>query len=422
MRVPALHGIARIVIVGLACGFYLYYGVYKMLFAHFDLVGGDFLRGCFAVRNLLEGHSLYEMPTGVNPLYYPPLAVAVFFPLCVFGPAEAKVSWFVLTHAMVLSAAWLMYKSCGEQNRRDAILATVVSFGFSMPLQGLILTGNLNILILLGLSVALYALISRKTGVIPGIFACFTWIKIYPAGFMLPLVWNRHWKEVGRYTLIAIALGVLSVSVFGLKAHMVFLEQLPSLSRYVGLYLNLLSFMHVAKLIVGDNHGSLVIAANAIFALVLLSLCWMRSRSVATTQRDAATVVVDVVMMMPVIMLALPSSWAFYHAFLVLPQSLILFLWLQRRCQFKAMTVFMVLVGVISMWEIITYQVPIPTSGLTIRQIGERREEFLALYPALYAIPFALTMGVFMWLLLNYGELHRGVRSLEMGQGGEVRW
>lgn len=420
MRAPALHGIARIVIMGLACGFYVYYGVYKMLFAHFDLVGGDFLRGCFAVRNLLEGRSLYEMPAGVNPLYYPPLSVAVFFPLCVFGPAEAKVSWFVLTHAMVLSAAWLTYKSCGEQNRRDAILATLVSFGFSMPLQGLVLTGNLNILILLGLSVALYALISRKAGVFPGIFACFTWIKIYPAGLMLPLVWNRHWKEVGRYTLIAIALGVLSVSVFGLKAHIFFLEQLPSLSRYVGLYLGLISFMHVAKLIVGENHGLLLMVANAIFALALLSLCCARSRGVATSERGAATVVVDVVMVMLVIMLALPSSWGFYHAFLVLPQSLILFLWLQRRCRFKAIPVFLVLMGVISIWEIIAYQVPISTSGLTIRQIGEGREEFLTLYRALYAIPFALTMGVFTWLLLNYDELHRGVRGLVIRQEGQV--
>ncbi len=419
MRAPALHGIARVAITGLACAFYSYYGVYKMVFAHFDLVGGDFLRGCYAVRNLLEGRSLYEMPAGVNPLYYPPLSVTVFFPLCVFGLGQAKAGWFTLTHVMIVATAWLTYKAFGEQGRRDALFAILVSFGFSMPLQGLILTGNLNVVILLGLSAALYALMSRRFAVLPSLLACFTWIKIYPAGFMLPLVWNHQWKEVRRYLLLAIALGGLSLAVFGLAAHLLFLEQLPSLSRYVGLYLNLLSFMYVAKLFVQDNHGLLLNAANAVFALALLSLCWARSKGVATSERGVATLVVDVMMVMTVILLALPSAWGFYHAFLVLPQSLILFLWLQKRCRFKAMAVFIGLMGVISMWEIIAYQVPITTGGLTIQQIGERREEFLTLFRALYTIPFTLTMGVFTWLLLNYDELHRGVRSLEIRRKGE---
>src|SRR2546427_9414058 len=147
MRAPALRAAARLVTMAAAVAFYTYYGIYKMVFVHFDLVGGDFLRGCFAARNFLDGRTLYDMPTAVNPFYYPPLSVLLFLPLCALGPGAAKVAWFVLTHAMIIGAACLTYSLLSGRSRGDAVFATLVAFGFSMPLQGLILTGNLNVLI-----------------------------------------------------------------------------------------------------------------------------------------------------------------------------------------------------------------------------------------------------------------------------------
>ena len=103
MRPPALEAAARPLIMAAALASYAYYGVYKMVFVHFDLVGGDFLRGCFAAQNFLDGRTLYDMPTSVNPFYYPPLSVLIFLPLCALGPGPAKAAWFVLTHAMILA-------------------------------------------------------------------------------------------------------------------------------------------------------------------------------------------------------------------------------------------------------------------------------------------------------------------------------
>src|SRR2546428_6006797 len=146
MRAPALRAAARLVTMAAAVAFYTYYGMYKMVFVHFDLVGGDFLRGCFAARNFVEGRALYQMPKDVNPFYYPPLAVLLYLPLCALGPA-AKAVWFALTHAMVVTAAVSTYRLLRGPSRRNALLATLVAFGFSMPLQGLILTGNANVII-----------------------------------------------------------------------------------------------------------------------------------------------------------------------------------------------------------------------------------------------------------------------------------
>ena len=152
MRTSRLDAVARLTIMAAAVGFYAYYGLYKMLFVHFELVGGDFLRGCFAAWNFLDGRTLYQMPPNVNPFYYPPLAVLLYLPLCTLGPTSAKAAWFSLTHAMILAAALATYRLLRGPSRRDALLATLAAFGFSMPLQGLILTGNANVVIWLGLT------------------------------------------------------------------------------------------------------------------------------------------------------------------------------------------------------------------------------------------------------------------------------
>lgn len=416
MRAPALRAAARLVTMAAAVAFYTYYGIYKMVFVHFDLVGGDFLRGCFAAQNFLDGRTLYAMPTAINPFYYPPLSVLLFLPLCALGPGPAKVGWFVLTHAMIMVAAVLTYRLLSGRSRRDAMFATLVAFGFSMPLQGLILTGNLNVLIWLGLTATCYAIISGRRDLAPGLLAVCTWIKLFPMALALPLAWRGDWDAVRRYALIVLALGAASLAVFGLANHVAFLVQLPSLDRYVGVF-SAMSFAFVAKLLTGDRHPSFLMGANVLFGAAIVGACWVRSIQESAAATDRVAAVVDMMLVTVAIMLVTPASWLFYHAFLVLPQALVLLLWLQGE-RLRHAAGFAVLSVLIDSWEIIVYKLPIPSTGVTIRDIGERREEFASLYPVLYGIPFALTVAVFAWLLLNYGELRRGLAALTDGADG----
>jgi hypothetical protein len=411
----ALDAGARLVIMAAAVGFYAYYGLYKMLFVHFELVGGDFLRGCFAASNFLAGRTLYQMPEKVNPFYYPPLAVLLYLPLCALGRNVAKAAWFSLTHAMILAAALVTYRLLCGASRRDALLATCAAFGFSMPLQGLILTGNANVVIWLGLTFVCSAIVSGRLGVAPGVLAACTWIKLYPAALVLPLAWRGDWRAVGRYAVIVLALGVTSLAVFGLGDHLVFLRQLPGLDRYVGVF-SAASFAFVLKLSAGEHSSSWIQVLNLLFALAVVGLCWAHSVRASWGETDRGSLALDMMLIMVAIILATPASWLFYHAFLVLPQALVLFLWLRgRRLRWAAL--FGVLSVLIDGWEVVVYQLPLAPGGLTIREVGERRAEFEALYPMLYAIPFALTAGAFAWLLLNYGELRRGLAGLARTTG-----
>src|SRR2546426_1416286 len=367
MRAPALRAEARLVTMAAAVAFYTYYGIYKMVFAHSTLAGADFRRGCSAARNFLAARTLYDMPTAVNPFSYPPLSVLLFLPLCALGPGAAKVAWFVLTHAMIIGAACLTYSLLSGRSRGDAVFATLFAFGFSMPLRGLLLPGTLTVLIWLGLPATCYAIISGRRGLAPGLLAVCPWIKLFPMALALPPAGGGDWAAVRRYALIVLALGAASLAVFGLADHVAFLVQLPSLDRYVGIF-SAMSFMFAAKLLAGDQHPSFLMGANVLFGAAIVGACWVRSVQGSEAATDRGGVVVDMMLVMVALLLVTPASWLFYHAFLILPQALVLSLWLQgERLHYPVS--FAVLSVLIDAWELIMYKLPIPPTGLTIRSL-----------------------------------------------------
>ena len=100
-----------------------------------------------------------------------------------------------------LAAALATYRLLRGPSRRDALLATLAAFGFSMPLQGLILTGNANVVIWLGLTLVCSAIVGGRASLAPGVLAACTWIKLYPAALVLPLAWRGDWRAIRRYAL-----------------------------------------------------------------------------------------------------------------------------------------------------------------------------------------------------------------------------
>jgi hypothetical protein len=214
--------------------FYLYYGIYKMIFVHFDLVGRDLLYMHHAVHNLMEGRSIYLMPSDFNPFFYPPLAVLFFLPFGFLEPSIAITGWFILTHLIVLCSAFLIYR-CGSQvNKLNSLVAIVAAFGFSMPLYGNILTGNINILVLLGLSLTYFLILINKERAATLALTVSSFLKIYPALLMAVFFRSKKWKLIESFIVFSFILAIISLGIFGLSDHENFLRQLPDGYKYVG--------------------------------------------------------------------------------------------------------------------------------------------------------------------------------------------
>jgi len=118
-----------IILLGLA--FYCYYGIYKMIFVHFELVGGDFIKGYYAAQNFMEGSTtIYMMPKNINPYFYPPLTLIIFLPFSYMNPYQAIICWYTISHGVIIISAWIIYKFGSKINKMNSAIATVAALGF----------------------------------------------------------------------------------------------------------------------------------------------------------------------------------------------------------------------------------------------------------------------------------------------------
>jgi len=391
--------------------FYGYYGIYKMIFVHFELVGGDFIKGYYAAQNFMEGSAIYKMPNGFNPYFYPPLTLIIFLPFSYLNSYHAIICWYATSHVVIISSAWMIYRFGSKINKTNSAIATVVSLGLSMPLQSIILTGNINLLIFLGVCLVCHFLLSGNNRFVFLTLAGCTYLKIYPALLMATFIRNKNWRVFNSFIIAVVILGIISVGIFGLNEHCNFIKQLSSGSEFVGIFPSM-SFFFIMKLFLSEDYEKIAMLCNIIFGMLFLIIWWKRANN--TVQgNQAVTFIVDIFVITPVILILFPSSWGFYHSFFIIPFYFVLFGWLQNKNQFRYIGVFIVLFCMINFWEIICYQLPLSLNGLTIHEVGENKHIFPVLYPLIYSIPFVLNIVFFFWLLINYNELQQVLKSLK---------
>lgn len=396
-----------IILIGLS--FYFYYGIYKMIYIHFHLVGPDFERGYYAAQNFVQGHLIYTMPNGINPYYYLPLTVLIFLPFCKFPLHQAIIIWFILTHIFILFSICIIYKYGYRKNRMNSAVAAITALFFSMPLYQTVISGNINILIFAGICLVYGSVISGKRNLIPLILAGCTYLKIYPALLMAAFIRNRDYRACKSFFLLAALLGILSIGIFGLASHYILIQRLPSLSKFIGLY-HCMSFTFFMKLFLPECYENMILIGNFMFFLLLLILWWKKSQTYSDPKSDNTSIIIDLFVLTVITVLVTPSSWIMYHALFIVPFYFIIFTLLENRNQLKYIGVFIVLFCLINFWEIIFYQLPLSFDHLTIREIGQNKSAFPVLYPLLYSLHFILNVIFFSWLLLNYNELRQALQ------------
>lgn len=408
-----LRFIFKLTIILLGLAFYCYYGIYKMIFVHFELVGGDFIKGYYAAQNFMEGSTtIYMMPRNINPFLYPPISLVVFLPFSFLSSYQAVISWYILSHVVIIISAWMIYNFGSKVHRLNSAIAIVVALGFSMPLQSMILTGNINLLIFGGICLVYHLILSGKKRLVFLVLAGCTYLKIYPALFMFSFIRNKNWVASTSFVIAVVILGIVSIGIFGLDDHYNFIRQLSLGSKYIGIF-HSMSLTFIMKLFLTEYYGKTIIVCNIIFGMFILMLWWRR----ANRNLDQMAIIVDLFIITVIAVLLFPSSWMSYHSFFIIPFYFILFGWLQNKNQFRYIGIFIVLFFIINFWGIIVYQLPLSLNGLTIHEIGLNKQKFPVLYPLIYSIPFVLNMVFFSWLLINYNELQQVVKSLKSPTG-----
>ena len=398
----------KITIILLGITFYLYYGVYKILYVNFSSAGIDFSSGYYAAQDFAKGHNVYGRDYNH---WYLPLDLLLFSIFDTISLHQAILIWLIVSQLLALLSFCLLYKSGSKTNPLNSVVAITSSLCLSMPLYQNIVSGNINILIFAGMCLTYYLIFSGRTKWIPIVIALLTAVKIYPAFLMSTFVRTRNYNVLKMFFLFSVLILLLSIYIFGLKMHYSFLTNLPNLSNYVGKY-HCLSLSFVMGLVLHREHANIIFVSNLLFCVGLLILWWKSAQRSCGREFSTSSTIVDLSILTVILVMVLPSSWLFYHSLFIPVFYFIILIWLQDRKQLRFVVGFFCLFFSINFWEIIMYQIPLAPDGVTFHQIDTNRESYPLLYPIIASIPFLLNVLFFIWLLINYRGLRDGVAAL----------
>ncbi len=378
------------------------------------------MHGYYAAKNFIDGRFLYLMPENWTPYFYPPIAIVFFLPFAYLKTNHAVFFWFLVNHVIIIISGWLIFKSCSRENVANSAVATIAVIGFSFPLYGNILTGNINIIIFFCIIATYSALLHRKETFIPLLLSIATCIKIYPALFVAIFLRNKDYHLIRHFILSLLCLGLISLLIFGIDIHIYYLLALPDLLHFVGIF-QCMSFVYVIKVLFPSLAKTNIFIANALFGILLFGFWWLRSAKNSLEETSVSTVMINLFIITVVTVMLLPSSWLFYHALLIFPFYYILFVRLQGQTRFIWFPFFMIIFSLINFWEPIIYHFPLSVDGLTIKTIGQNKGKFPILYPLFYSCPFIFNCAFFVWLLLNYDRILQSMKNKESNELSRIR-
>ena len=154
----------------------------------------------------------------------PPTLILSLAPIATLQPLAAKRVWLVLNLAFLAVSLWMLRRVTSLGWRRLGLITLLCV----LPLHIDFLFGRHYVLVLMLISGAYYSscLDRRRTSGV--MLAAAAAMKLFPALFVIMFVWKRNWRAVIGMALGATAITALSLFMFGVEVHRVFLTEVLS--------------------------------------------------------------------------------------------------------------------------------------------------------------------------------------------------
>ena len=211
--------------------------------------------------------------------YYPPLTAQLILPLTLLPLKVASYVWIGLLTGAAIAVAWLLSKTSPKPYSFTAALLLVLIF---IPTGISILAGQVNMLVLLALTMAFY-LASRARWTGAGVSVTIAaMLKIVPGALIVWLGLTRRWRSVAASLVAGLLLVVAALPWGGVAAWMDFLRLFFQYSNSTALFSlparESISLAAAINLVVGTGHpAAFVIWRVAVWTMVLvtaLALGW----------------------------------------------------------------------------------------------------------------------------------------------------
>jgi hypothetical protein len=155
---------------------------------------------------------------------HPPLCAAPMLPLISLSALPAKRVW-ILINLFFLIAALCVLRRVTQVRWRRILLATGLCM---VPLRTNFMLGQYYVLILLLICLAYFAILRGHHFTAGSVLAAAAWFKVFPAVFLVLFLRKRDWRAISGLIAGSLAIGAVSLVIFGLDVHRVWLfEVLP---------------------------------------------------------------------------------------------------------------------------------------------------------------------------------------------------
>lgn len=352
--------------------FNLYY-VAAYGFAHgYDIYGAD---EALWTRVGAEAGMTHYAP----PYRYPPLAAFVVWPLTFFPPRVAAVLWLAATAAAFILSAWLLGRLSPSPWGIPLGLALLLGF---VPALTTLHAGQINGLVLLCLTLALWGLVRGQPALAGAGVAASALLKLVPLAHLGYLGWRRRWAALGWGLLalgLLLGLSLALIGWAGLQSYFRHFLELGEAGNLLPMGPNQALNGFWSRVLLGHVAPALIrrlsLGSVGVLILATIGLCWPRGDATRLVPLEFALVTVAINLITP---------YAWYHQFVLL--LLPLFILTDHALQVPAHRWWLLLLGV--------GYLATDVHGLLWHQLEP--------YPLLVSMPFYVALllwGLLAWLL-----------------------
>ena len=158
----------------------------------------------------------------------PPTLILSLVPFTTLQTLDAKRVWLVLNLVVFVLCLWILRRVTSLNWRRLGLIALLCV----LPLRVDFLFGRHYVLILVLICGAYYASWLDRQRTAGVMLAAAAAMKLFPGLFLILFVWKRNWRAVIGLAAGATAITILSIFMFGVEVHRVFItEVLTQVSR-----------------------------------------------------------------------------------------------------------------------------------------------------------------------------------------------
>jgi hypothetical protein len=288
----------------------------------------DFATLWTAARDFCLGGSLYK-PAEVAANHFgavfkvPPFYGMLLLP---FARVETRAALALdrsLDLALYLACAAVLVSWLRPRlGTRGSLAAVAIVLGLMQPAFDSIAYGQIDVVLLLLMTLAFVALRAGRAAVVGLAVALAALLKLYPLVLVLFLAARREWKAVAWTAAWLVALDVVAVAVMGWHEHVVYATQvLPRIGGGTGWVENQTVNGFLCRLLAGARRAAPVhdrmidLLTWAGFALVAGASTLTAARR---AERGSSTAALSFGLFLVVMVLAVPAAWIHYETVTIL--------------------------------------------------------------------------------------------------------